>query len=391
MISALFFTWFAAASIWTVNALRKPVPPGRPFPPLWLPAMIVSELAPAFFAVRFLIAAPLVLGGALDLAVGRVGLALFAFAQLGTIVLIRRSFQSARDFGASPNLLDLFRLRIEAPANIETTMDVPYADGLTMNLYRRDDATDAPALIYLHPGSWMRGRPGRQALPMLYELAEKGWVVMDIRYPLSPGATFPDHLIGVKRAIAWAKNQGSELGIDPTRVALAGASSGAHLASLAALTWDDPSYQPGFEDVDTSVIACAPHYGIFDLHVRNNTRYDWPFIPKVVMKQSRTNANELYTRASPLDQVRPDAPPFMIIHGDFDSIVLAKESQVFAKALNGEGVDVAYHEVPGAQHGYDAIPSIRTRAVCRRVAAFFIEVARTHDQSGQKPPTPRTH
>ncbi|HSM44593.1 MAG TPA: hypothetical protein VK969_06200, partial [Acidimicrobiia bacterium] len=49
VISAFFFIWFAAACIWTINALRRPVPPDRRFPPLWLPAMLVSELAPIYF------------------------------------------------------------------------------------------------------------------------------------------------------------------------------------------------------------------------------------------------------------------------------------------------------------------------------------------------------
>jgi hypothetical protein len=52
LISAVFFTWFFAACLWTVNALRRPVPPHRGFPPLWLPGMIVSELAPLFLMAR---------------------------------------------------------------------------------------------------------------------------------------------------------------------------------------------------------------------------------------------------------------------------------------------------------------------------------------------------
>ena len=51
----MFFTWFFAATLWTVNALRRPVPPGRGLAPLWLPGMIVSELAPGLLVVRALI------------------------------------------------------------------------------------------------------------------------------------------------------------------------------------------------------------------------------------------------------------------------------------------------------------------------------------------------
>ena len=375
MISALFFTWFFAATLWTVNALRRPVPPGRRFAPLWLPGMIVSELAPWLLIVRTLVALAFIRAGALDLTIGRAGLALFVVSELGLVPLLVRSWRSAREAGTSPTPIGLLRARTRVPAGVVATRELRYWNDLTLDVYALPGARAAPALIYLHPGSWMRGRPGRQALPLLYRLAATGWVVLDIRYPLSPVATFPEHLIGVKRAIAWAKDEGSSLGIDPARVAIAGASSGAHLAALAALTWDHPDLQPGFEKSDTSLIACAPHYGIYDLLVRNPTRYDWPFVARHVMKAQPLEAPELYRLGSPLDLVRPDAPPFLVVHGSFDSVVLAEESRVFVAALRLAAGKVDYHEVRGGQHGFDAIPSLRTRSVGRLVADFLIAAA----------------
>jgi acetyl esterase/lipase len=198
---------------------------------------------------------------------------------------------------------------------------------------------------------------------MFHLLAASGWVILDIRYPLSPLATFPDHLIGVKRAIAWAKSEGRRLGVDPDRVVISGGSSGAHLAALAALTPANRALQPGFEDADTSVTACVPFYGIYDLLIRNPTRYDWPFIAQVVMKARASDDPELYALGSPIDQVHPGAPPFFVVHGEFDSIVLSAESRHFVAALEQAGVDTRYHEVLGAQHGFDAVASLRTRAV----------------------------
>lgn len=375
MIPSLFFIWFAMATLWTVNALRAPVPPNNRFPPLWLPGMIVSELAPWFFVERCLVAALLIWAGALDSPIGFVGLGLLVFSQLGLLLLIRRSIRAAHNAGANPRFVDLWPVRVRIPHGVEITNEVPYADGLTVDVYRQRDATTAPTLIYLHPGSWMRGRPGRQALGMLYALADRGWVVLDARYPLSPAATFPDHLIGIKRLIAWARGAGAQLGIDPSSIAIAGASSGAHLAAMTALTWDDNSLQPGFETADTSVMACAPHYGIYDLLIRNPTRFDWPFISKYVMKMDPHEHPEAYRRASPIDLVRPDAPPFLAVHGDFDSVVLAEESRQFVRALQSCGGSVQYHEVSGGQHGFDAIPSVRTRAVGNLVQDFLIGVS----------------
>jgi acetyl esterase/lipase len=198
---------------------------------------------------------------------------------------------------------------------------------------------------------------------MFHRLAKIGWVVLDIRYPLSPEATFPEHLIGVKRAIAWAREEGAGYGIDGSRIAISGGSSGAHLAALAALTARNRDLQTGFEKVDVGVVACLPFYGIYDLLVRNPTRYDWPFIAQTVMKKRASEDPHLYSLGSPIDQVHADAPPFFVIHGEFDSIVLPAESEHFVEALRQAGADTSYFEVPGAQHGFDAVASLRTRAV----------------------------
>ncbi len=371
ILSALFFTWAATALILTINALRRPVPPGKGLPPLWLPAMVVSELAPWLFLAGGGVASLFVVAGSLELGVGQVGLALLVAAEVGLLVLMTRSWRAARDTEVKPGLLDLWRLRIGVPDGVTVTESEHYADGLALNVYSRDGLESAPALIYLHPGSWMRGGPGRQARPLLYELARRGWIVLDIRYPLSPAATFPEHLIGVKRAIAWAKADALEMGIDPGRVAIAGASSGAHLAALAALTDNVAGLQPGFEDSDTSVIACVPHYGIYDLLVRNGTRHDWPFIASHVMKSSPAESPQLYRLGSPIDLAHPQAPPFFVVHGEYDSLVLPAESIYFVEALQSEGVPVRYHEVAGGQHGFDAFASLRARAVGALVVDFL--------------------
>lgn len=363
LISAFFFTWFVAACIWTVNALRRPVPPGRPFPPLWLPGMLVSELAPLYFLFRIVVAAVFISLNATEHWIGRAGMWLFVLSELGLVLLMVRTVRSARATGRKLSVLTLLKLWEPLPAGVGHQAEVPYWDSLTLDVYARPDVNDAPTLIYVHPGSWMRGRPGRQARAMFHRLAVLGWVILDIRYPLSPKATFPEHLIGVKRAIAWARDGGSRFGVDPNRVVVSGGSSGAHLAALAALTADNEQLKPGFEDADVSVVACLVFYGIYDLLVRNPTRYDWPFIAQVVMKAHAADDPDLYSLGSPVDQVHSGAPPFLVIHGEYDSIVLAAESEHFVSALRTAGVDVGYFEVPGAQHGFDAVASMRTRAV----------------------------
>lgn len=333
--------------------------------------MLVSELAPIYFVGRSLIAVVFLALGAVSRPIGVAGLWLFLASQVGLVVLMWRGVASARHTGHSPAWWTLFKTWERLPDGVERGVEIPYWDSLTLDSYGRAGLAQAPTLVYVHPGSWMRGRPGRQARVMFHRLAMRGWLVLDIRYPLSPDATFPEHLIGVKRAVAWAKSEGRRLGVDPGRVVISGGSSGAHLAALAALTAGKPGLQPGFEDADVSVAACVVFYGIYDLLIRNPTRFDWPFIANTVMKARATEAPELYELGSPVDQVHSEAPPFLVVHGEYDSVVLSAESEHFVSALRAFGVDVEYLEVPGAQHGFDAIASIRSRAVANRCVEWL--------------------
>ncbi|MCA9644869.1 MAG: alpha/beta hydrolase, partial [Myxococcales bacterium] len=245
-------------------------------------------------------------------------------------------------------------------------------------------------LVFAHGGGWVVGFKRFQALPMLNQLAAQGWVCVSLDYRLAPRATFPDPLIDVKRGIAWTKRHVAEWGGDPSFVALSGNSAGAHLAALAALTWDKPELQPGFEAEDTRVSACIPFYGVFDLL---NSKGQWRhsgmqnLMRFVVIKQSLDKARDQYELMSPITHVRRDAPPFFVIHGDVDSLVPTGESRHFSEALRAVSeAPVLYAEIPDAQHAFEIFKSIRG-VYTVRAAAEFLELVR----SGQNTLKHRAH
>ena len=282
----------------------------------------------------------------------------------------------ATDPGPESPLIALTGWSRVLPRELEIAGPFDAAPGVRIDLYRRMDAADAanPTLLYVHGGSWTGGDPHKQSRNLFHLLALRGWTVATTTYPLSPEATFPDHLVGVKQAIAWLRGPGASHGVDPSRIGIAGGSAGGHLASLAALTPDRPEYQPGFETADTSVAACVSFYGIYDFLNRNRTRHDWPLIPEVVMKSDPTTDRERFEAASPLDQVRPDAVPFLVIHGSHDSLVPPAEARLFVDALRAVSEnEVDYIELEGAQHAFDAVSSTRSR-LASNVAAEFLEL-----------------
>ncbi|HEY8040276.1 MAG TPA: alpha/beta hydrolase [Polyangiaceae bacterium] len=239
-----------------------------------------------------------------------------------------------------------------------------------------------PTLVYVHGGAWILGHRERQGLPLLQHLAARGWVCFSVDYRLSPRATFPDHLIDVKRAVAWVRAHASRYGADPGFLVIAGNSAGAHLASLVALTPGDPEYQPGFERDDTSVAACIGFYGIYDLLDRHR---HWPhggmkrLLERHVMKVTREDAPLAYERASPVTRVCACAPPFLLVHGACDSLAPVAEARRFHQALR-ESADapVAYAELPGAQHAFELFPSVRTAHVLDGVTRFLAFVHGRH-------------
>jgi acetyl esterase/lipase len=364
MPSALLFIYGAIAVLTGVNALRKPSPPTSRFPPIWLPAMIVGEAPWLYLTLRIVIAAVLVAAGGLELTMGWIGLALVGIAQIMQLESARRAYAGASRLDHPPVKVAWHQrvssLPFRVPETIERIEGLEYLPGLGLDLYRtRRTSQPSPTLIYVHGGGWGGGDPRRQFRTITHHLAENGWVVLNIRYPLSPVATFPEHLHAVEQAIRWARSTGSEHGVDPTRVAIAGGSSGAHLAALVALRAKEP------------VSAAVVLYGIYDFFNRNKTRFDWPLIPRNVMKATPDRAPELYRAASPIDQVHADAPPFLIVHGTHDSLVPVPESRYFAEAMAAAGASVQLVEVDGAQHAFDALGGVRTRALAAVIREFL--------------------
>ena len=253
----------------------------------------------------------------------------------------------------------------------------PHARVNFADIWRRSDLPRdgrAPVLLQVPGGAWAIGMRRPQAYPMLSHMAERGWVCVSIDYRVSPKHTWPDHIVDVKHALAWVKENIADYGGDPDFVAITGGSAGGHLSSLAALTPNDPQYQPGFEDADTSVVAAVPIYG----------RYDWfttkgsgrpqfiAFLQKFVVKKRFSRNRRIYLDASPITRLHADAPPFFILHGVDDSIIPVPEGREFVDALREVSTStVAYAEIPHAQHAFDFFGSPRGHYTADAVEKFL--------------------
>jgi acetyl esterase/lipase len=295
-----------------------------------------------------------------------------------------------------------WRLTRAIPFNsraVETTRGVDYwGDGdrrHRLDVYRSRLAPpeQAPVMVYVHGGAWVIGDKREQGKPMMFELVARGWVCVAINYRLSPKATWPDHIVDTKRAVAWVKEHIADYGGDPDFIAVSGGSAGGHLCALLALSAGDPAFQPGFEDLDTSVQACVPFYGVMDMTGSPEASQFGnglvEMLEKSVMKTKESEHPEVFRAASPTHRVHADAPPFFVLHGTNDTLVPVETARMFVQRLRAVSRrPVAYAELPLAQHAFDILASFRCRATTSAVGDFLDGVRAVTPQADVTGATP---
>jgi acetyl esterase/lipase len=254
-----------------------------------------------------------------------------------------------RDGAGRPSLARLivwpFSVR---PRGVRAIRNIDYDEhgrATRLDLYLpKPQAGAAPVLVYFHGGGFFSGSKSWGARPLLYRLAASGWVCASADYRLAPRASYDDALADARRAVDWVREHAAEYGADPERVFLAGASAGAHLASVVALGRRPTAAAESMPRV-RGVVALYGYYG----PVRSPDG-----------------------QSSPADLIGPHAPPFFVVHGDNDSLIPVATARDFALRLAAASAGpTVYVELGGAEHSFGLFDSPRLRAVVDGVEAFL--------------------
>jgi acetyl esterase/lipase len=368
--------------------------------PSFMAAWITIELAPWVLVWELVIVAVFAEEGAVEGVSGIASLALALASAAGLVVIILRSRRTVVTMRGAMGELDtsgaprfpgsqiLFPILMRHRRGVTRVRNIVFATygrkKVKLDVVKADDTRPGdgrPGVLQIHGGGWVVGDKREQGIPLLNHLAANGWVGVNANYRLSPRATFPQHLIDLKRAIAWYREHAADHGADPDFLCVTGGSAGGHLCALVALTANDPEYQPDFESVDTTMRAAVPFYGVYDFTNRNST---WPkltvtrFFEPIVMKKKLRKDPDAFAKASPMDQVRPDAPPFFVVHGDLDTLAPVADAREFVARLRAVSqAPVLYAEMKGAEHAFDIFPSYRTARVIEGIERFLHSV---HEQ-----------
>ena len=355
--------------------------PWRVYP--WYLAGIVPGLAsselPGPLAAAQLAATGVAAGlGAGHSRVGRLGLLAGAGAAVSLLGL-RRSATGAADV-LDAALAGVAEYRETPGARVAPVLvrDVRYHDEApeqVLDIWRRPDLpSGAPVLIQVHGGSWTGGSKATQGLHIMRHLTSRGWICVSIDYRLAPDNRWPAQIVDVKRAFAWVRAHIAGYGGDPDFIAITGGSAGGHLAAVAAVSPNDPAFQPGFEEADTRVQAGAPVYGVYDLTAYNDDGQPrlrrW--VRAKLMHAEPEEDPATWRAASPALRIDDTAPPLFVVHGDRDEIVTVNQARAFAERAQAVSArPFHYAELPHAHHAFDLVRSARTMATVRAITRFL--------------------
>jgi len=275
---------------------------------------------------------------------------------------------------------------------VETARNIRFgqADGaaLLLDLYRPAGPDDAlPIVVYLHGGGWLVGTRTDREYERAVPLAARGFIVASVEYCLSGAAKFPAQLNDARQAVHWLKTHAAEFGGDGKRIAVSGASAGAHLAALLALAGPDDlvggseaeraargvaadiravvSWFPVTDVVGWDVESrTAPPPAAGSFAAQGAARRGWPPPERgaalLGVKHIEEASPAVIASADPRTYIihavartakqSGRVPPFLVLHGDADSAVGLHHSRLLHEALRKGGVESTLLILVDADH-----------------------------------------
>jgi len=228
-----------------------------------------------------------------------------------------------------------------------------------LDVYVPDQASAGPRplIVFWHGGRWRFGDKADYRF-VGAALAELGYVAVLPNYRHYPNVKMPGFMDDAARAGEWAAGHAGECGADTSRLYLMGHSAGAHMAALVTL--------------DSRYFAAAgrpvpPIAGVIGL----SGPYDFlPLLEPDV--QDMFGPPQIYPDSQPINFVRSDAPPMLLVHGLMDDTVWPKNSRNLATALRARGVPVTLKLYPKLVHA-DTVAALSMAARGRAPTLADIE------------------
>jgi len=259
-----------------------------------------------------------------------------------------------------------------------TAMSVEYArvdnTPLLLDLHKPSTPQTGPLIIYIHGGAWRSG--SRTEMP-LKNLVSAGCPVASVDYRLSTAAPFPAQIHDIKAAIRFLRGREKELGIDSSRIVVAGSSAGGHLAALVGVTNGQAELEGSegdFTKESSAVQGIISFFGGSDLTtiLAQSTPHGLSVrVPalELLLGGQPDAKTELARLASPVFHVDKNDPPLLLIHGDQDAQMPVNQALELQGAYEAAGCKVRLEIIHGAGHGGTAFYDENRMALIKQVLA----------------------
>ena len=235
-----------------------------------------------------------------------------------------------------------------------------------------------PVVIWLHGGGWRFG--DHRLAPDLAHFAERsGLAVVSIDYRLSDEVKFPAPVEDVKTAARWVRSVADQFGLEADHIGLWGSSAGGHLAACAALSEEHDFRSDEHPAYSSAVQAVVDGYGPTNLARIDAARATMPsigsdaesiaighvlpagdpdsFESRFIGVPVSSSVREVEL-ADPVHYMRAGSPPFLIMHGEADTLIPCSQSRYLFDALGNAGNDAALVLFEKLKHGFFNNPNL---------------------------------
>lgn len=270
-------------------------------------------------------------------------------------------------------ILTFALLAMAALPALEVQTDIQYKTTprgpLALDLYKPSskNGEPRPLVVYTHGGGWAAGsKNGAKAGSMrkvVEGLTENGFCVASIDYRLytkDGDVTIKDCVTDCKDAVRYLAKHSRNLGVDAKRVFTFGDSAGGQIAQMLLLTY--PELFPGapeLSDASYSMIAGVSWYGPCDFEkadlFNHDDRADFRdrFGPRILPPGSDPKDKpRLYREMSPVQYLKADSPPLLMIQGDKDTTIPVKHAYYMKEKAEAAHALVEIMIIKNAGHNW---------------------------------------